>query len=101
VQHIAQPRLSLRRTSRRRGHAAPAPPPPLAGDRSGQAAIATRSRVRPITTLWYLFASPGPHRRRRASPVAEGTSVKVFVLEGLVLRNEGSFVKSKTFQGWL
>jgi hypothetical protein len=45
----------------RRHHA----PSVLAGDPSGPATPANRSWVRPITTLWCLFANPGP-----TSPVA-------------------------------
>jgi hypothetical protein len=41
-----------------RGHAATAPPPPLAGDISGWASAANRSLVSPIALLALLFASP-------------------------------------------
>jgi hypothetical protein len=60
VPHFAQPRPCPRRRPSARGRATTDPPPPLAGDTSGQATTANRERVSSIVPLCHMFTCAGP-----------------------------------------
>jgi hypothetical protein len=57
VQHIVEHRPFPHRRPSSRGHTAPAPPPPLAGDLTGRSTATNRSRVSLIAVPRSLFTS--------------------------------------------